>query len=68
MVMQSSDSCGLRLCGIAELPTVAGGTGSLASASSVLISRYTSWAIRAVHSWGAVDGRWRPHHDYDDYR
>jgi len=38
MVMQSSDSCGLRLCGIAVLPTVPGGTGSLASPSSVLIS------------------------------
>jgi hypothetical protein len=38
MVMQSSDSCGLRLCGIVELPAVPGGAGSLASASSVFIS------------------------------
>jgi len=39
MAMQSSDNCGLRLCGIVELPTVPGGAGSLTSASSVLISR-----------------------------
>jgi hypothetical protein len=31
MVMQSSDSCGFRLCGIVELPTVPGGAGSAAS-------------------------------------
>jgi hypothetical protein len=31
MVMQSSDNCGLRLYGIAGLPTVPGGAGSAAS-------------------------------------
>jgi hypothetical protein len=46
MVMQSSHSCGLRSCGIAELPTVPGGAGSAASASSVFIGWQTTIGTR----------------------